>query len=59
MTEYGSETYTPGALDYLRECSSDRLAAWRYDLLEFGGEGDHVYLLIGIQRTLNLAIIRQ
>jgi putative transposase len=39
---------------YLQEMFIGILADWRCDLLEFGGEDDHVHLLIDIHQALNM-----
>lgn len=33
------------------------LTAWRCDLLEFGGESDHVHMLIDIHPALNISTL--
>lgn len=57
VTKYRRPTLTPELLAYLREAFGDILAAWRCDLLEFGGEADHVHLLIDIHPALDLSVL--
>lgn len=42
-------------LDRLRRIFADVLAKWRCELIEFGGEADHIHLLIEAHPSLNLA----
>lgn len=44
---------TPELLDALREAFAEILADWRCRLIEFGGEADHVHLLVSIHPALN------
>ncbi|WP_205736124.1 IS200/IS605 family transposase [Acidiferrobacter sp. SPIII_3] len=48
VTKYRRKTLTPELLEYLRESFTEILADWRCTLLEFGGEADHVHLLVAI-----------
>lgn len=48
VTKYRRKTLTPELLDYLREAFAEILEGWRCTLLEFGGEADHVHLLVEI-----------
>lgn len=57
MTKYRRRTLTPELLDYLRLAFADCLAAWRCKLLEFGGEADHVHLLIDIHPALDISVL--
>ncbi|SEP75741.1 putative transposase [Ectothiorhodospira magna] len=43
--------------DYLKGAFSEILAAWRCELIEFGGETDHIHLLIAIQPALNISTL--
>jgi putative transposase len=57
VTKYRRKTLTPELLAYLREVLGDCLAAWRCKLLEFGGEEDHVHLLVDIHPALNISVL--
>ena len=57
VTKYRRKTLSAELLDYLRVAFADCLAAWRCTLLEFGGESDHVHLLIDIHPALNLSVL--
>ncbi len=48
---------TPELLDYLRGAFAEILEGWRCTLLEFGGESDHVHLLIEIRPALNISTL--
>ncbi|AWB33486.1 IS200/IS605 family transposase [Orrella marina] len=57
VTKYRRETLTPELLDYLKEAFADCLAAWRCNLVEFGGEPDHVHLLVDIHPALDISVL--
>lgn len=57
VTKYRRKTLTPDVLDYLKEAFAECLAAWRCKLVEFGGEPDHVHLLIDIHPALDLSVL--
>ena len=57
VTKYRRKALSAELLDYLRDAFSDCLAAWRCKLLEFGGESDHVHLLIDIHPALNISVL--
>jgi len=57
VTKYRRKTLTPELLDYLGGAFADCLAAWRCKLIEFGGESDHVHLLIDIHPALNISVL--
>jgi putative transposase len=57
VTKYRRKTLTPELLDYLRECFTDCLAAWNCQLLEYGGEADHVHLLADIHPALDISVL--
>ncbi len=57
VTKYRRKTLTPELLDYLREAFTEILEAWRCTLLEFGGEADHVHLLVEIHPALNISTL--
>lgn len=57
VTKYRRKTLTPELLNYLREAFSDCLTAWNCKLVEFGGEPDHVHLLIDIHPALDISVL--
>ena len=57
VTKYRRKTLNAELLDYLPGAFSDCLAAWRCKLLEFGGESDHVHLLIDIHPALDISVL--
>ena len=57
VTKYRRKTLTPELLDYLRDAFGLVLSDWRCTLLEFGGEADHVHLLVEIHPALNLSTL--
>ena len=57
VTKYRRKTLTPEVLDYLRQAFSDCLTAWNCSLVEFGGEPDHVHLLIDIHPALDISVL--
>ena len=57
MTKYRRNTLTPDLLEYLREAFGDSLTAWRCNLIEFGGEEDHVHLLVAIHPALDISVL--
>ncbi|EQD60820.1 transposase IS200-family protein [mine drainage metagenome] len=57
VTKYRRKTLTSSVLKEVRRAFVDCLAAWRCELLEFGGESDHVHILIGVHPALNLSVL--
>ena len=57
VTKYRRKTLTPEILDALQEAFAEILADWRCTLIEFGGEADHVHLLVGIHPALNISVL--
>jgi len=57
VTKYRRKTLTPELLTALREAFTEILTDWRCSLIEFGGEADHVHLLVGIHPALNLSTL--
>lgn len=57
VTKYRRKTLSPEVLDYLNIAFAEILAAWRCKLLEFGGEPDHVHLLIDIHPALDISVL--
>ena len=57
VTKYRRKTLTPELLEYLEAAFAEILDAWRCKLLEFGGEADHVHLLIDIHPALDISVL--
>ena len=57
VTKYRRKTLSPELLESLKEAFSDCLAAWSCKLVEFGGEPDHVHLLIDIHPALDISVL--
>jgi len=57
VTKYRRKILTPALLRYLEKAFREILAAWRCELLEFGGEADHVHLLVEIHPALNISTL--
>ena len=57
VTKYRRKTLAPELLDYLKSAFADVLAAWRCALIEFGGESDHVHLLVDIHPALDISVL--
>ncbi|QRN41548.1 MAG: IS200/IS605 family transposase [Neisseriaceae bacterium] len=57
VTKYRRKVLTHNLLDYLKETFAQILMAWRCELIEFGGEPDHVHMLISIHPALNLSTL--
>ena len=55
VTKYRRKTLTPELLDYLNTAIGEILTDWRCKLVEFGGEEDHIHLLIDIHPALNIS----
>jgi putative transposase len=57
VTKYRRKVLTPKVLSYAEKVFSGILESWRCSLIEFGGEEDHVHLLIDIHPALNLSTL--
>ncbi|TCK33412.1 putative transposase [Paraburkholderia sp. BL8N3] len=57
VTKYRRKTLSPDLLEYLETAFGEILAAWRCRLPEFGGEPDHVHLLIDIHPALDISVL--
>jgi len=55
VTKYRRKSLTPEVLTYLKSAFTEILTGWRCKLLEFGGESDHVHLLVDIHPALDLS----
>lgn len=57
VTKYRRKTLSLDLLEYLRGAFDECLAAWRCKLTEFGGEEDHVHLLVDIHPALDISVL--
>ena len=57
VTKYRRKTLTPELLAYLGDAFGEIMEGWRCKLLEFGGEPDHVHLLIDIHPALDISVL--
>ena len=57
VTKYKRKTLSDELLAYLKGAFEDCLAAWRCKLIEFGGEADHVHLLVDIHPALDISVL--
>ena len=57
IEETKATSLTPALLDVLRDAFAEILTDWRCTLIEFGGEADHVHLLLGIHPALNISTL--
>ncbi len=57
VTKYRKKVLTREILSYAEEVFSGILKSWRCRLIEFGGEEDHVHLLIDIHPALDISIL--
>lgn len=55
VTKYRRKVLTAEMLAHLREHFAELLVGWRCELLEFGGERDHVHLLFEGHPALDLS----
>jgi putative transposase len=57
VTKYRKKTLTDELLKYLAEAFNEILEGWRCKLVEFGGETDHIHMLIEIHPALDISIL--
>ncbi len=57
VTKYRRKTLTPKLLAYLEIAFGEILEGWRCKLIEFGGELDHVHLLVDIHPALDISVL--
>lgn len=55
VTKYRRKVISGEMLDYLKTAFTEILSGWRCSLIEFGGEEDHVHLLVDIHPALNIS----
>ncbi len=52
VTKYGNKCFTKGILHSLESICMSHCAKWGVQLLEFGGESDHMHLMIELNPTI-------
>ena len=57
VTKYRRKILNHELLEYLKTAFADCLTAWHCKLIEFGGEPDHVHLLIDIHPALDISVL--
>ncbi len=57
VTKYRRPSLSSELLDYLRMSFDEILQGWRCELLEFGGEPDHVHMLVNIHPALDISVL--
>ena len=57
VTKYRKKVITPEMLADLETIFSNILINWKCTLVEFGGEADHVHLLVAYHPNLNLSVL--
>ena len=55
VTKYRRKCFTTKILKRLKAICSDLCSKWPVELIEFGGEGDHIHLLISTNPTIQLS----
>jgi putative transposase len=57
VTKYRRKVLTGNMLKYAEKAFAEILADWRCRLLEFGGEDDHVHMLVDIHPALTISTL--
>jgi putative transposase len=55
VTKYRNKCFTGEILDSLKAICENQCEKWSVDLLEFGGESDHIHLMLGLNPTIEPA----
>ena len=55
VVKYRRKVLTEAMLSSVAQVLKNTLESWRCELIEVGGEADHLHLLIGIHPALNIA----
>lgn len=55
VTKYRHKCFTADILDTLKAICETQCKNWHVELIEFGGEADHVHLLLGLNPTIEPA----
>ena len=57
VTKYRRKILLPELLSYLKSAFFEILEAWHCELIEFGGEADHIHMLVDIHPALDISIL--
>lgn len=55
VTKYRKKCFTEQILERLNEIASELCQKWEIDLIEFGGEADHIHLLLEMNPTIQIS----
>lgn len=56
VTKYRRRCFTPEILAFLKDTSEELCQKWDCTLVEFGGEEDHIHMLISCHPSMQLSI---
>jgi len=56
VTKYRRKCFTPEILSFLKETSEELCRKWDCNLIEFGGEEDHIHMLISCHPSMQMSI---
>ena len=56
VTKYRRRCFTPEILTFLKDTSEELCHKWDCTLVEFGGEEDHIHMLISCHPSMQLSI---
>ena len=56
VTKFRRKCFTPEILTFLKETSEELCQKWDCDVVEFGGEEDHIHLLISCHPSMQMSI---
>lgn len=56
VTKYRRKCFTSDILEFLKETAEELCHKWDCNLIEFGGEEDHIHLLISCHPSMQLSI---
>jgi putative transposase len=57
VTKYRKKCFTPEILEYLKQVFEELCKKWEIELKEFGGEEDHIHLLISAHPNTALSVL--
>jgi putative transposase len=57
VTKYRRKVFTQEMLQYAESVFSGILGSWKSALIEFGGDEDHVHMLVDIHPALNISTL--
>ena len=56
VTKYRRKCFTPEVISFLKETSEELCHKWDCNLIEFGGEEDHIHMLISCHPSMQMSI---